>query len=72
MEKEIIIRVNDSASVLDVEMTAILLPIEDANETRDKFTIHTYSLTAVTILNNRKQDLNIITMVIRDAAFRLT
>ena len=44
--EEIIIRLNDSASVLDAEMTAIRLALEDASGTRDKITIHTDSLTA--------------------------
>ena len=54
-EEEIIIRRNDSASVLDAEMTAIPVSLDNASETRDKITIHvrTYSLTAVNILNNR-------------------
>ena len=34
-EEEIIIRLNDSASVLDAEMTDISLALEDASETRD-------------------------------------
>ena len=53
-KEEIIIRLHDSASVLDAEMTAIRLAIEDASETRDKITIHTDALTAVNIHNNRK------------------
>ena len=57
-EEEIIIRINDSASVLDAEMTAIQVAIENARETRDNITIQTYSLTAVNILNNRKLDYN--------------
>ena len=72
MKEEIIIKLNDSASVLDAEMTAIQVALENTSETRDKITIHTYSLTAVNILNNRKQDLNTITRAIRDAASRLT
>ena len=59
-EEEIIIRLNDSASVLDAEMTAIRVALENASKTRDKITIHTDSLTAVNILNNRKLDLNTI------------
>ena len=55
-EEEIIIRLNDSASVLDAEMSAIRVALENASETRDKITIHTYSLTAINILKNRKQD----------------
>ena len=55
--EEDIIRLNDSASVLDAEMTAIRLALEDASEPRDNITIHTNSLTAVNILNNRKLDL---------------
>ena len=69
--EEIIIRLNDSASVLDAEMTAIRLALEDANGTRDKITIHTDSLTAVTTLSNRKLHLYTITSAIRDAASRL-
>ena len=71
-EEEIIIRLNHSASVLDAEMTAIRVALENAIETKDKITIHTYSLTAVNILKNRKLDLNTITRAIRDAASRLT
>ena len=71
-EEEIIIRLNDSASVLDAEMTAIRVALENASETRDKITIHTNSLTDVNILNNRKLDLTTITRAIRDAASRLT
>ena len=71
-EEEIIIRLNDSASVLDAEMTAIRVALENASETRDKITIRTVSLTAVNILNNKKLDLNTITRAIRDAATRLT
>ena len=67
--EEIVIRLNDSASVLDAEMTAIRLALEDASGTRDKITIHTDSLTAVT---TRKLHLNTITSAIRDAASRLT
>ena len=70
--EEIIIRLNDSASVLDAELTAIRLALEDASGTRDKITIHTDSLTAVTILSNRKLHLDTITSAIRDAASRLT
>ena len=62
-EEEIIIRLNDSASVLDAEMTVIRVALENASETRDKITKHTASLTAV---NNRKLDLNTITSAIRD------
>ena len=53
-EEEIIIRLNESASVLDAEMTVIRVAVENSSETRDKITIHTYSLTAVNILNNMK------------------
>ena len=53
-------------------MTAIRVAIENASETRDKVTIHTYSLTVVNILNNRKLDLNTITRAIRYASSRLT
>ena len=52
--EEMIIRLNDSASVLDAEMTAIRLALEDASETRDTITIHTYSLTAMTTLSKRR------------------
>ena len=71
-EEEIIMRLNDSASVLDAEMTAIRVALENAIETRDTITIHTDSLTAVNILNNRKLGLNTITRAIRDEASRLT
>ena len=53
-------------------MTAIRVALENASETRDNITIHTDSLTAVNILNNRKLDLNTITRTIGDAASRLT
>ena len=71
-EEEIIILLNDSASVLDAEMTAIRVAQENVRKTRDTIIIHTYSLTAVNILNNRNLDLNAITRAIRDAASRLT
>ena len=72
MEEEIITRLNDSASVLYAKMTAIREALENASEIRDKITIHTDLLTAIHILNNRKLNLNTITMAIRDAASRLT
>ena len=53
MEEEIIIRPNDSASVLDAEMTAIRVALENTNETRDKITIHADSLTAINIVYKR-------------------
>ena len=56
-EEEIIIILNDSASVLDAEKIAIRVALENASEIRYTITIHTYSLTAVSILNNRKLDL---------------
>ena len=46
-EEELIIRPNDSASVLDAEMTAIRVALENASETRDNVTIHPDSLTGV-------------------------
>ena len=70
--EEMIIRLNDSASVLDAKMTAIQLALEDASGTRDKITIHTDSLTAATTLSKRKLHLDTITSAIRDAASRLT
>ena len=72
MEDEIIIRLKDSASVLDSEMTAIRVALENASETRNKIIIHTDLLKAVNILNNRKLDVNTITRAIRNAASRLT
>ena len=69
-EEEILIRLNDSASVLDAEMTAIRVALENASGTRDKITIHTDSLTDINIPNNI--NLNTITRAIRDAASRLT
>ena len=66
--EELIIRLNDSASVLDAAMTTIRVALENASETRETITIHTASLTAVNILNNRKLNLNNITIAIRDAA----
>ena len=71
-EEEIIIRLNDSASVLDAEIITIRISLENASETRNKITIHTDSLTAINILNNMRLDLNTITRAIRDAASRLT
>ena len=71
-KEEIIIRLNDSASALDAEMTVVRLALENARETRDKITIHTYSLTAVNTLSNRKLHLNTITSAIRDVTSRLT
>ena len=68
-KEEIIIRLNDSASVLDAEITAIRLALENA---RDTITIHTDSLTAENTLSNRKLHLDTITSAIRDAASRLT
>ena len=56
-KEEIIIRLNDSASVLDAEMTAIRLALEHARNTRDTITIHTDSLTAVNTLNNMETTL---------------
>ena len=53
-------------------MTVIRVTLDNASETREKITIHTYSLTAVNILNSRKLDLTTITRAIRDAASRLT
>ena len=41
-------------------------------ETRNKITIHTDFLTAVTTLSKRKLHLDTITSAIRDAASRLT
>ena len=70
--EEIIVRLNDSASVLDAEMTAIRLALEDASGSRDKITVHTDSLTAVTKLRSRKLHLDTTTSAIRDAASRLT
>ena len=55
-KKEIIIRLNDSASVLNAEMTAIQVVLENSSETSDKITIA----------------LNTITRAIRDATSRLT
>ena len=63
---------NKSSSVLDAEMTTIRVALENASETRDKITMHTDFLTVVTLLSNRKLDLNTITRAIRDAASRLT
>ena len=61
-KEEIIIILNDSASVLDAEMTAIRLALENARDTRDTITIHTDSLTAVNTLSIRKAHLDTITM----------
>ena len=67
-EEEITIRLDDSASVVHAEMTPIRLALEDASETIDNITIHTYSLTSVNILHNRNMELNTITSAIRHAA----
>ena len=72
MEEETITRFNDSASVLDAEISTIRVELENASETRDKITIHTDSLTVINILHNRKLDLNTITRAMRDTASRLT
>ena len=53
-------------------MTAIRLALEDASGSRDKITVHTDSLTAVTTLRSRKLHLDTTTSAIRDAASRLT
>ena len=53
-------------------MTAIHLALENVRETRDKITIHTYSLTEVNTLSNRNLYLRTITSAIRDAESRLT
>ena len=66
MEEETIIRLNDSTSVLDAEMTSIQVTLGNASETRDKTTIHTDSLTAVHMLNNRKLPLNTIMRAINE------
>ena len=68
-EEEISIRLNDSASPLDAEMTVIRQAPENASEPRLQYT---HSLTAINILNNRKLDLNTITRAMRDATSRLT
>ena len=60
-KEEIIIRLHDSSSVLDAEMPAIDISLE---ETGDKITIHTYSTKQ---LNNRTLELNTTTKAIRDA-----
>ena len=39
-EEEIIIRLHESASVMDAEMTTIRVALENASETRNKITIH--------------------------------
>ena len=70
-KEEIIIRLHDSESLLDAEMTAIRLALEDASGTRDKITILTDSLTSVTTISNRSMYSRTITSAIRDAASRL-
>ena len=71
-EEEVIIGLNDSASVIDAEiMTAMRIALEETSGTRDTATIHTDSLTAVNMLNNGKRDLNTTTRAIRDAVSRL-
>ena len=71
-KEKIINRLNDLASVLDAEMTAIRLALENARKTRDMITIRIDSLTAVNILSNRNLYLRTITSAIRDVASRLT
>ena len=43
-KEEEIIRLNDSASVLDAEMTAIRVALENASETRDRHVYNTHRL----------------------------
>ena len=70
--EETIIRLSDSASVLDAEMMAILMALLNATRSRKKSTIHTDSLTAIQILKNRKLETNSITRAIRKVATRMT
>ena len=58
-EEEIIVRINDSVSVLDAEMIAIRIALEEASGTRDTITIHKDSLTAMNMLNKGKLDLQL-------------
>ena len=70
--EETIIRLNDSASVLDAEMMAILMALLNAARHRKKSIIHTDSLTAVQTLKNRRIETNPITKAIRKVAKRMT
>ena len=56
---------------MDAEMTAIRIELEKSSGTRDKTTKHTYSLTAMKMLNNGKLELITTTRAIRDAESRL-
>ena len=53
-DEETIMRLNNSASVLDAEMMAILMALLNATRHRKKATIHTDSLTAVHTLKTKK------------------
>ena len=71
-EEDTIMRLNNSASVLDAEMMAILMAFLNATRHRKKSTIHTDSLTAVqTLKNTLKNETNSITRAIRNVATRM-
>ena len=61
--KKFIIKLNDSTSVLDAEMTVIRIALEEASGTRYQITIHTVSLTDVNMLINGKVELNSIIII---------
>ena len=64
-------RLNNSASVLDAEMMAVLMALLNATRHRKKATIHTDSLTAVHTLKNKKMETNSMTNAIRKVATRM-
>ena len=64
-------RLNNSASVLDAEMMAILMALLNATRLRKKSIIHTDSLTAVQTLKNKRTETNSITRAIRKVATRM-
>ena len=70
-EEETVIRLNNSASVLDAEMIAIFMALLNATRNINKSTIHTDSLTAVEILKNKKLETNSITRAIRKVSTRM-
>ena len=52
--EKIIIKLNDSVSVIDTEMTVIRISLEEGSGTRDSITIHTYSSMAIKCFKNGK------------------
>ena len=70
MEEEIIIRLYDSAFLLDAEMTAICVALE--TPVKQDYYTHRLFDSCINILNIKKLDLNTITRNISDAVSRLT